>query len=208
MPIDDRSELDRLTRTQLYNEAAAWGIKHPPDLAKYVWGPNGQINGGMIALLESHGVGRHNTKTIKWVGLQPTEQERMAAAHQGAATSEQFYPEIPIHQSARDGVDSSALLQSKLEKAEAKNELQTDELARLKAENANLRAALSRLDEIEKKLAAPAEGYGSEVTEHVEIEKPATRRWRLIREAQAKGLKADRSTTLEELEKMLGEATH
>lgn len=146
MPIDDRSELDRMSRHQLYVEADAWGIEYPRDLPKYVWNAQGQISGGMVAMLESRGVNRSNMKTVRWSTVYPSEQERAAAAHQGVATSEQHYPERPLNQSRRDGVDSSALLQDRLAAAEAKNELHVDENARLKAENAALEQRLAALE--------------------------------------------------------------
>ena len=146
MPIDDRSDLDRMSRHQLYMEADAWGIEYPRDLAKYVWNAQGQVMGGMVSLLESRGVNRGNMKTVRWSTIYPSEQERAAAAHQGVATSEQHYPDRPLNQSRRDGVDSAALLQDRLAAAEAKNELHQDESTRLKAEKAELEERIAALE--------------------------------------------------------------
>lgn len=159
MPIDDRSDLDRLSRHQLYVEADAWGIDYPRDLPKYVWNGSGQISGGMVSLLESRGVNRANMKTVRWSTIYPSEQERAAAAHQGMATSEQSYPDRPLGQSQRDGVDSSEILQNKLAAAEAKQELQKDENAQLKLKNAALEARLAaleaRMDDKPRKVGRP-----------------------------------------------------
>lgn len=146
MPIDDRSDFDRMSRHQLYMEADAWGIEYPADCPKYIWNSQGQIMGGMVTLLESRGVNRGNMKTVRWSTVYPSEQERAAAAHQGVATSEQHYPDRPLAQSQRDGVDSTALLQNRLAAAETKNVLHEDENRRLKAENAKLEARLAALE--------------------------------------------------------------
>ena len=186
MPIDDRSDLDRLTRHQLYMEAAAWGIEHPPDLPKYIW-RNGSVSGGMISLLESRGVNRANMKTVKWQTVAPTDEERAAAAHQGTAVGDQHYPVQELNQSARDGVDSSAILQERISKAEARVELKTDENKRLREVNAALEARLAAL---EAKASKP---------------KRKNPRGELFKKAKALGLKTSLNMTIEDLEKLVGE---
>jgi hypothetical protein len=186
MPVDERGDLDRLTRTQLYQEADAWGIEYPRDCPKYRW-DNGRQTGGMIALLEAHGVNRGNMKTVRWQTIYPSEQERQAAAHQGVATTEQHYPMSPQHQSARDGVDTTAILQTKLAQSEARSELKGDEVTRLKAELAELKSQI--------KVPKPKQ------------KRVQTRRSVLFAEAKAKGLKAPLHATIDDLEKMLAENT-
>ncbi len=193
MPIDDRSDLDRLSRTQLYREADAWGIEYEPDLPKYLW-RNGQMTGGMVALLEARGVNRRNMKTIQWQTIYPSDQERAAAAHQGAATSEQHYPVREAAQSQRDGVDSSAILQDRLAKADARAELQDDENQRLRKENESL---LNRLDEIERKLLGNVPRGAKP--------KRANRRGELFRAAKERNVMTRSDMTIEDLEKALGE---
>jgi hypothetical protein len=190
MPIDDRPDLDRLTRSQLYAEAAAWGIEHAPDLPKYVWGSNGAIVGGMVALLESRGVNRANMKTVKWTTVFPSEQERAAAAHQGSATSEQHYPLKELHQSAREGVDSGAILQARLDRQQAKPE--PSELER------KLEAALKRIEELE---ASPRPKPGK-------LRRGTNRKWELYRSARERGLDAKPNMTIAELEQLLAQAPH
>ena len=193
MPIDDRSDLDRLSRTQLYREAAAWGIDHEPDLPKYLW-KNGQMAGGMVSLLESRGVNRFNMKTVQWQTVVPSDQERAAAAHQGTATSEQHYPVREAAQSQRDGVDSTAILQNRLAQADAKVELQHDENARLKAENDSL---LKRLEALEGKILDQAPRGTSP--------RKLNRRAELFRACRTHGIPTKAHMTAADLEKLLAE---
>lgn len=145
MPVDDRDDLDRLSRAQLYREAEAQGISFAAGLPKYEWDAKGNISGGMVPLLRSHGITRFNMKAVKWFDVQPTDQERAAAAHHGQMTSAQSYPVREMHQSKRDGVDSSALLQARLSDTEDKNDAQAAEILRLRAEVKNRDDLLERL---------------------------------------------------------------
>lgn len=143
MPIDERSDLDRLSRFQLYQEAAAWGIQHEPDLPKYKW-VNGNVVGGMVPLLESNGVTRFNMKTVKWHLISPSPQERAAAAHQGMMVGDQAYPVRELSQSQRDGVDSEAILQSRISIADERDSLKDENHAQ-KVRIKKLEDALAKL---------------------------------------------------------------
>ena len=175
MPIDERTDLDRLSRGQLYKEADAWGVSYPQDAPKFV----------MVPLLAAMGVNRNNTKTVRWQTIYPSDDERAAAAHQGVATSEQSYPVREIHQSARDGVDTSAILQERLAKADAKNEEKEDEIDALKKAN---EALMKRLEALEQK-----------------PKRKLNKRAQLLQEAKAKGIKTSLKMTTAEVEALLND---
>lgn len=191
MPVDSRDDLDRLSRIQLYREADAQGITYPPD----------HPGEGMRALLRANGVSRGTMKTVKWRSVHPSEQEIQAAQHQGTATSVQYYPEREVHQSARAGVDSSAILQNKLAEAESKNDEQESEIEQLRAEIAKRDDALARVEALLEKLTTTEKEPDKEPDRQQNPK--AGQYWTLYREVKALGLPVFRGISAEALQELL-----
>lgn len=192
MPVDERPLLDRLTRYELYREAAAQGIQHPPDLPKYIWdAKTNAITGGMVPLLNANGVTPETMKTIEWRTIHPSPEEVAAAGQHGTPVMPQQYP---VRKPRASGGDSQAALERKLSQASQDEIAEKDErIAELEATVKRqggvlerMEAMLSRLEGGENPAKAGTEKY-----------------WDRYKHAQSIGCKVGRGMTLPEIEALI-----
>ncbi len=204
----DSTPIEMLRRAQLWQIADRHNIQYPRDATKKQ----------MIDLLEAMQVDVTQPENgIQWMQITGEDEN-------GRSTS-YVAPVIPAHQSARDGFDSGAVLDQRiqLEEAQEKNDAQADELKRLREENAEYKAKFEDMsDKLDALLAAqsrpeqtddevdekPDEPEPDDNASDAEIECSEYSFWELFRIARDRGLEPKRGMKRSALEALInGENT-
>lgn len=188
---DSRRPIERLRRAQLWKIADALGLSYPVGAPKTT----------MISLLEANDVDvTQPIAGIQWQVVQGTGTN--GQPHQ------ELYPVVPLHASARKGVNADMVLSQKLaEKAKEEDKFEQKRIEVLEKENARLRALEeenARLKhEIDTRLAALEARKSQDDSQPVANKRDY---WGTYKKAQAMGLQVNRKMKLNDIEALIAGA--
>lgn len=163
---DSRQPIERMGRKALENIAIRAGLPNAAGMPKNIW-TNGKITGGLLMLIQASGI--DVTRADSGVGWHQVRQE-----DEKGGSHIETYPDVPAHQTARNGTNSSVELGRRLDAMAEKD----DEIAELKAENDRLK------DEMEERLAKLE--AGSQIAQAIPLEQYLP--WQIRKLAKARGM--------------------
>lgn len=171
----DARPIQLLRRAQLWRIADQHGIPYPRDATKEM----------MVSVLENAGVDVTKPDSgVQW--------QMVRGLNEFGHNHQYLAPVIPLHQSAKENIDTTAKLQEIIAKP-AKKSAEHDEIARrdalIEKQSAMLEKLSAKLDALEAD-QSPSQSY-----------------WARFREAKALGLPVERGMRREDIEALLHENT-
>ncbi len=191
----DSRPIEMLSRSQLWRVAERQGVEYPRDATKKQ----------MIDLFDAMNVDVTQPESgIDWVMINGKDEHGNQTRY--------LAPVRPDHQSARDQVDSSALLNRKLSEEQEKNSAQKDRIGKLEDENTELKNMLGQLmDKIDglsndnNTVTFPSEPPPTDIKV---VDIPSMEYWALFKHVKSLGHPVKRGMRRHELEALInGEDT-